>query len=99
MAGGNSASVDENYTYNGKEDSARSSILTGIDSGKDTTSAFNIHASPLVTVSHIPLKSEMIQGLADAARIQNRDDLESKKQKLSLMLDEVNFLIFNLFTR
>jgi hypothetical protein len=33
----------------------------------------------------------MIQGLADAARTQNRDDLESKKQKLSLMLDEVNF--------
>jgi hypothetical protein len=91
MAGGNSASVDGNYTYNGKEDSARSSILAEVDSGRDTTSAFNIHASPLVTVSHIPLESEMIQGLADAARTQNRDDLESKKQKLSLMLDEVNF--------
>ena len=43
MTGRNSASVDGNYTYDGKEDSARSSILAEVDSGRDTTSTFNIH--------------------------------------------------------
>lgn len=87
--GGSSASVDGNYSYNGKEDSTRSSILTEVDSGRHPASAFNIHTSPHVNVSHISLESEMVHGLVDAARAQNRDGLDSRKQKLSLMLDEV----------
>ncbi|KAG0610090.1 hypothetical protein M758_7G038200 [Ceratodon purpureus] len=85
-----SASVDGNFTYTGKEDSARSSILNEVDSGRDSAPAFNIHSSPLLAVSQMALvdHSEMIQGLADAARTQNRDGLESKKQKLGLLLEE-----------
>ena len=91
--GGSLTTVEGNYTYNGKEDSARSSIINEVDSVRDPVSAFNIHtSSQTMTVSHInPLESEMIQGLAEAARTQNRDDLESKKQKLNFMHNEVFF--------
>lgn len=67
MAGASaSASVHGNFTYNGKEDSARSSILNEVDSRRDSASTFNIHSSPLVIVSHMALVGwdEMIQGLA-----------------------------------
>ncbi|XP_024396319.1 uncharacterized protein [Physcomitrium patens] len=86
MAGGSSTSVDANLTYNGREE--RSGMLAGeVDSARDPASF--VTTSSLVTVSQVPLESEMIQGLAEAARCESRDDLELKKQKLSLMLDEV----------
>uniref|UniRef100_A0A7I4ELP8 Homeobox domain-containing protein n=1 Tax=Physcomitrium patens TaxID=3218 RepID=A0A7I4ELP8_PHYPA len=86
VAGGRSIGADANLTYTGRDD--RSAMLAGeVDSVRDP--ALFVTASSLVTVSQLPLDSETVQELADAARCENRVDLELKKQKLNLMLDEV----------
>lgn len=86
MAAGSSASIDGHLTSHGKED--RVAILTEVDSVRDPVSFAN--PLPLVAVSHIlPHETELVTNLADLARTDNSDDLELKKGKLSLMLDEV----------
>ncbi|KAG0566118.1 hypothetical protein KC19_7G039900 [Ceratodon purpureus] len=96
MAGASaSAGVGGTLTDNiGKEISAGSSstIPNGVTSGRNSAApAFNIHSSPLLAVSQMAVVdySQIFAGRADAASTEIGNGLQSKKQKLGLLLEEV----------
>ncbi|KAG0610080.1 hypothetical protein M758_7G037800 [Ceratodon purpureus] len=95
MAGASaSAGVGGTLTDNiGKEISAGSSstIPNGVTSGRNSAApAFNIHSSPLLAVSQMAVVdySQIFAGRADAASTEIGNGLQSKKQKLGLLLEE-----------
>lgn len=87
MAAGSSASIDGNLTYYGSE--GRTAVLTEVDSARDPAS-FADTTLLMTTASHVSHSNEISQSFADTVRTGNRDDLDLKKGKLRMMLDEVS---------